>query len=119
MKEQHAVQAGHPYKRRDHDGIDERLAEEQPVGPPIELTIELWRPPGAQPQMQLAPTFQEDPVEVPPLVGEIPVVGHAERHRDIGRLVPLDATAGLHQIKRQGRPAPQNQDQDRRKATRI
>ena len=80
--------------------------------------------------MQLAPTFQVDPVgsvivcpfeplEVPPLVGEIPVVGHAERHRDIGRLVPLDATAGLHQIKRQGRPAPQNQDQDRRKATRI
>jgi hypothetical protein len=42
-------------------------------------------------------------LEVALLEAQVPVVGHAEGHADVGRLIALDLVAGAHDIDRDRR----------------
>ena len=44
-----------------------------------------------------------EPIEIAALVGQIVIVGEAERHRHVRRFIALDAEAGLHDVDRQRR----------------
>ncbi len=110
VEDEEAVQAEQPHERRHDDRVDQRLAEIQPVGVRIRRPVDVHEGRGpvdahAQPLAALqedavGPPAVQSPIslEIPPLVREIMVEGHAERHRDVGRFVSLDAEAGLDDI---------------------
>jgi hypothetical protein len=115
MENEKPVQPEQPHQRRRDDRIQQRLGKIKAVRPPVRRLERVnERGMAVDADAELFPLLEKntirarpveaiEPIEIATLVGQVVIVGEAERHRNVGGFVTLDAEAGLDDIDRQRR----------------
>jgi hypothetical protein len=127
VQQEEAIQAKQPNEWSGDQRVEVRLAEVEPIVPRVRRSCQRHVRKGVtRSQLDRLSAFQEDtlgagmietrePLQITALERQVAVVGRAQRHRDVGRLVAFDAVPRSNDIdgdRERGRHDEQHQADD-------